>query len=137
MEAFENSCGIAPNQTQFVSEGFLLYEVMKHLNAINADILPAGIAMSNSEEQKSGQIRVIKMVWHHTQNYISGLLHWQGKNPEYGEVVMPSRNEAAHNIAQEDLNMMQNVAYGPLKLQRWIRCSSWINLCLLEILYYK
>ena len=33
---------------------------------------------------------------------------------------MPSRNEAAHNniIAQEDLNMMQNVAYGPLKFQR-------------------
>ena len=31
---------------------------------------------------------------------------------------MPSRNEAAHNIAQEDLNMMQNVAYGPLKLQQ-------------------
>ena len=31
--------------------------------------------------------------------------------------MMPSRNEAAHNIAQEDLDMMQNVAYGPLKLQ--------------------
>ena len=31
---------------------------------------------------------------------------------------MPSKNEAAHNIAQEDLDMMQNVAYGPLKFQQ-------------------
>ena len=31
---------------------------------------------------------------------------------------MPSTNEAAHNISQEDLDMMQNVAYGPLKFQR-------------------
>ena len=42
------------NPTRFVSEGFLHYKVIKHLNA--------GIAMSSSEEQKSGQIKVIKMV---------------------------------------------------------------------------
>ena len=38
----------------------------------------------------------------------------QGQNPEYEE-VMASRNEAGCE-EQEELEMIQNVAYGPLRL---------------------
>ena len=44
---------------------------------LNAGIkfLSAGIAISSSEEQKSGQMKVIKMVWRHTENYSTRFLH--------------------------------------------------------------
>ena len=41
------------------------------------------------------------------------ILQSKSQNPEY-EGVMASRNETAHD-QQEELEMMQNVAYGPLK----------------------
>ena len=51
---------------------------------------------------------------HLTQCLYNNYYGWlKSQNPEYEE-VMASRNEAARD-EQEELEMMQNVAYGPLK----------------------
>ena len=79
-----------------------------------AGILLAGTAVSSSEEQGSGESKVELLLQWHILQMAKIWIQSKGQIPEYEE-VMASRNEVPHD-EPEELEMMQNVAYGPLKL---------------------